>query len=69
MNWRLGFFRAWVLISIAWALVWAITFLPEADSKIAMAVMSDAELISKLDACKTPPGVPAPPKGFYLMNA
>jgi hypothetical protein len=66
MNWRRGFFRAWALISIIWAIFWATMFLPEAESKIAMARLSDAELMAKLDDCKLPQGVPPPPQGFYL---
>jgi hypothetical protein len=28
--------------------------------------MTDAELMTALDLCRLPPGVPPPPKGFYL---
>lgn len=66
MNWRRGFFRAWLLISVIWVVIWAVVFLPGAESKIAMASLSDAELMAKLDECKLPPGVPPPPQGFIL---
>jgi hypothetical protein len=63
MNWRRGLFRAWVLVSFIWLIVWAVTFLPGAENKINLARMSNAELIAEY--CKSPPGVPPPPEGFY----
>src|SRR5262249_25412096 len=66
MNWRLGFFRAWDLISIIWAIIWATIFLPGDGKKIAMARLSDAELMAKL--CEPTPGVPPPPQGFYPVE-
>jgi hypothetical protein len=54
------------LVSIIWAIGWGIVVLPGAAKKVALARISDAELISQLDECKLPPGVPPPPKGFYL---
>jgi hypothetical protein len=66
MNWRLGFFRAWVLISVVWVIGWAFIYLPGAGSKIAKARMSNAEIMSNLDECK--PFVPPPPEGFYLVE-
>jgi hypothetical protein len=69
INWRTGFFRAWVLISILWAVVWSIVVLPGAADKIALARMSDAELMSQLarNASCHPASHP-PPKGFYLED-
>ena len=63
MNWRRGLFRAWVLVSLIWLIVWAFTFLPGTENKITLARMSNAELIAEY--CKSPPGVTPPPEGFY----
>jgi len=51
MNWRLGFFRAWVLISIVWVIGWAFIFLPGVENKIAIARLSDAALVARLSEC------------------
>jgi hypothetical protein len=64
MNWRLGFFRAWVLVSFIWLIVWAFTFLPGAEKKVTVARLNNAELMAEY--CKLPPDVPPLPKGFYL---
>src|SRR5262249_28674649 len=51
MNWRLGFFRAWVLISIVWVIGWAFISLPGVENKIAIAGWGDAALGARRSEC------------------
>ena len=68
INWKSGFFRAWVLISIIWALGLFAVMLPGAAEKITVARMSDTKLMMAFEECKLSPGVPQPPEGFYLVE-
>jgi hypothetical protein len=64
MNWRRGFFRAWVLISIIWAVGWSAFVLSNAEMerRVRFARMSNAELFEV--ACRTPDM----PRGYFLDN-
>ena len=42
INWRAGFLRAWVLVSVIWAIGWSVVVLPGAEKKLRIARMSDA---------------------------
>jgi hypothetical protein len=66
LNWRTGFFRAWVMGSVIWAICWSTLVLPGSGETVKLANMSDIELLSQLEECKMPPGSPPLPKGFYL---
>jgi hypothetical protein len=66
MNWRAAFLRAWVLVSVIWVIGWSVVVLPGAEKKLRIARMSDAELMSQIDECQLPPGVPPPPGNFVL---
>lgn len=66
INWRAGFLRAWVLVSVIWVIGWSFAVLPGAEKKLRIARMSDAELMSQIDECQLPPGVPPPPGNLVL---
>jgi hypothetical protein len=64
MNWRKGFFRGWLLISILWIFGVGVVLWPDAAKKIELARMSDKQLLSVLyPECKE---IPDLPKGFIL---
>ncbi len=65
MNWRAGL-RAWILVSVIWVIGWSVAVLPGAKKKLRIARMSDAELMSRIDECQLPPGVPPPPEHLVL---
>jgi hypothetical protein len=67
MNWRAAFLRAWVLVSVIWVIGWSVVVLPDAEKKLRIARMSDAELMSQIDECQLPPGVP-PPLGNLVLD-
>jgi hypothetical protein len=61
INWRSGLLRAWVLASVIWAIGWGLLLLPNTGQRIAIARMTDIELISSYFAeCKLPLGTPPP---------
>ena len=66
IDWRARFLRAWFLISVLWVIGWSVAVLPGAEKKLRIARMSDAELMSQIDECQLPPGVPPPPGNFIL---
>ena len=69
MNWRRGFFRAWLLISVIWVVIWAVVFLPGAEGKIAMASLSDAELMAKSTSANCRPAFRHHHKALFSINA